>query len=79
MTQTIKQIPEHVELEKAREYYETKNKEIEVPRDPASCWKSYLLQSDEVRGLLAKIGVAASRFIPRGPPLHDCSLIIRAI
>ena len=53
----------------------TKSKEIEVPRDPARCWKSYLLQNDEVRGLIAKIGVAASRFVPRGPPLHDCLFV----
>ena len=52
-----------------------KTKEIEVPRDPARCWKSYLLQNDEVRGLLAKIAVASNRFVPRGPPLHDCLFV----
>ena len=30
ISQAIKQIPESVELEKAKEYYTTKNKEIEL-------------------------------------------------
>ena len=53
----------------------TKKKEITVPRDPARCWKSYVLQNDEVHGLLAKMKVAANRSVPTGPPLHDCLFV----
>ena len=30
-----------------------KFEQVEVPREPDRCWKSYLLQHDEARGLLA--------------------------
>ena len=49
----------------------SKMKEVQVPRDPARCWKSYLLQCDEACGLLAKMQAAARERFSTGPPLHD--------
>ena len=57
----------------------TKFKLIEVARDPARCWKSYLLQHDEARGLLAKMQTAARLRIPIGPPLHDCLFVSKEL
>ena len=51
---------------------------VEVVRDPAKCWKSYLLQHHEVLGLLAKMDVAARFGVSCGPPLHDCLFVERA-
>ena len=53
-------------------------KEIEAPRDPARCWKSYLLQSDEAKGLLAKITEAQRQRLSIGPPLHDGLFVQRS-
>jgi len=57
----------------------TKFEAIEVPRDASSCWKSYLLQHDEARGLLAKMQTAARLRIQMGPPLHDCLFVSKSI
>ena len=56
----------------------SKTMEIEVSRDPARCWKSYLLQNDEACGLLAKIATAARESFSIGPPLHDCLFVSKA-
>ena len=55
-----------------------KMKCVEAARDPAKCWKSYLLQRHEVLGLLAKMDVAARFGVSCGPPLHDCLFVERA-
>ena len=52
-----------------------KKKEIELPRDAARCWQSYLLQNDEVKCLFSKIEVASRHSIATGPPLHDCLFV----
>ena len=57
----------------------TKFEEVEVPRDPERCWKSYLLQHDEARGLLAKMQTAARLHIQMGPPLHDCLFVSKSV
>ena len=54
-----------------------KMKEVQVPRDPARCWKSYLLQCDEACGLLAKMQAAARERFSTGPPLHDCLIVAK--
>ena len=54
-----------------------KMKEVQVPRDPARCWKSYLPQCDEACGLLAKMQAAARERFSTGPPLHDCLFVAK--
>ena len=48
-----------------------KTKLVEVDRDPKLTWKSYLLQSMECKGLMAKMQVARRFNVALGPPLHD--------
>ena len=48
-----------------------KTKQVEVDRDPKLTWKSYMLQSLECKGLLAKMQVARAFGMAMGPPLHD--------
>jgi hypothetical protein len=50
-------------------------KSVEVQRDAARCWKSYLLQQHEFLGLQAKMRVATRFGTSCGPPLHDCLFV----
>ena len=52
-----------------------KYKIVTVPRDPAKCWKSFLLQQDEALGLLSKMRAATALRLQTGPPLHDCLFV----